>query len=327
MSRGNFIYHTHIPVYHLHHSMSDGLGRGGATSKRSPPRQAEDRDSTVVLRSTRGTGLPPRILSSGRGRGAARGRGMRAWPVVRPQSGSIPPWANRGKVADTYIPSRPSFIDEDRVEAGSRYMPRKEPPTQPKWDRERSRTPLQQPRMMSSSPPSGSRPNTGATSGYSAGPSHQRWMAPEDQAGPSRYSVPEPQEEREPVIESGPSSPSTSRTQSQSQSNPNPQDTTNTVHKSSRSDEELDPDKPGHLSGKNSQPNGPLDTTTETIQDEKEDMQMDTPGAGPSRFPEPPKEAEESLGKDVKPDLSTLEGEEIPSIADEDRQDGVLAVK
>jgi hypothetical protein len=249
---------------------------------------------------------------------------MRAWPVVRPQSGSVPPWANRGKVADTYIPSRPSYIDEERVEAGSGYLSRKEPPTQPKWDRERSRTPLQHPRMMSSSPPSGSRPNTGATSGYSAGPSHQHWMAPEDQAGPSRYSVPEPQEEREPVIESGPSSPSTSRTQSQS--NPNPPATTNSVHKSSRSDKESDPDKAGYLSGVKTQPNEPADTNMETVQDEKEDMQMDTPGAGPSRSPEPAKEAE-SLGKDVKPDLSTLEGEEIPSIADEDRQDGVLAVK
>jgi hypothetical protein len=250
---------------------------------------------------------------------------MRAWPVVRPQSGSVPPWANRGKVADTYIPSRPSFIDEDRVEAGSRYISRKEPPTQPKWDRERSRTPLLHSRMMSSSPPSGSRPNTGATSGYSAGPSHQRWMAPEDQAGPSRYSVPEPQEEREPVIKSGTSSPSASRNQSRSSSNP--PGATNTVHKSSRSDAVSDPDKAGHFRVENRQPSPLVDSNTETIQDEKEDMQMDTPGAGPSRSSEPAKEVEESLGKDVKPDLSTLEGEELPSIADEDRQDGVLAVK
>jgi hypothetical protein len=250
---------------------------------------------------------------------------MRAWPVVRPQSGSVPPWANRSKTVDTYIPSRPSFIDEERVEAGSRYMSREEPPTQPKWDRERSRTPLQHPRNMSSSPPSASRLNTGATSGYSAGPSHQRWMAPEDQAGPSRYSVPEPQEKREPVEQSRASSPSTSRTQSQSK--PNPPDTTNSVHKSSRSDKESDPDKAGHLSGVKSQPNDLVGTTMDTIQDEKEDMQMDTPGAGPSRSSEPAKKAEEPLGKDVKPDLSTLEGEEIPSIADEDRQDGVLAVK
>lgn len=77
---------------------------------------------------------------------------------------------------------------------------------------------------------------------------------------------------------------------------------------------------------KTRQPSPLVYPNTETIQDEKEDIQMDTPGAGPSRSPEPAKEAE-SLGKDVKPDLSTLEGEEVPSIADEDRQDGVLAVK
>lgn len=64
------------------------------------------------------------------------------------------------------------------------------------------------------------------------------------------------------------------------------------------------------------------------IQDEKEDMQLETPGAGPSRTPEAAKEAFGSPGRDVKPDLSALEGEEkVPSIADEDRQDGVLAVK
>jgi hypothetical protein len=252
---------------------------------------------------------------------------MRAWPVVRPQSGSVPPWANRGKTVETYIPSRPSFIDEERVEAGSRYMSRKEPPTQPKWDRERSRTPLQHPRMMSSSPPSGSRPNTGATSGYSAGPSHQRWMAPEDQAGPSRYSVPEPQEERELVIESAPSSSTTSR--AQSQSNSNPPDATNAVHQSVRgeTDPETETDVTGSSRAVTRLPTALVDTNTEIMQDEKEDIQMDTPGAGPSRFPEPAKEAEESLGRDVKPDLSTLEGEETPSIADEDRQDGVLAVK
>jgi hypothetical protein len=283
--------------------MSDGFGRGGTTSKRSPPRQAEDRDSTVVLRSTRGTGLPPRILSSGRGRGASRGGGIRAWPVVRPQSGSVPPWANRGRVADTYIPSRAFGADGGRDEGGSRHTLRKEPPTQPKWDRERSRTPLPPSRMMSSSPPSASRPNTGATSGYSAGPSHQRWMAPEDQAGPSRYSVPEPQEEREPVIRSRASSPSTSRIHSQ----PNPNSPATTVVKN--------------------EPNLSVDLNTETMQDEKEDIQMETPGAGPSRIPEAGQEAGKSLDKDVKPDLLAMEGEEIPSIADEDRQDGVLAVK
>jgi hypothetical protein len=325
MSRGDFIYHTHIPAYHLHHSMSDGLGRGGTTSKRSPPRQAEDRDSTVVLRSTRGTGLPPRILSSGRGRGASSRGGMRTWPVVRPQSGSVPPWANRSKGADTYIPTHPSLIDEERVEAESRYMPRKEPPTQPKWDRERSRTPLQHPRTMSSSPPSGSRPNTGATSGYSAGPSHQRWTAPEDQAGPSRYSVPEPQAEREPAIESGPSSPSTSRPQAQS--NPTTPATPGDTHQNPRRETEKETDRPGHSRVVQPQANDSVDSNTEAIQDEKEDIQMDTPGAGPSGYPGPGKEAEESLGKDVKPDLSTLEGEETPNIADEDRQDGVLAVK
>lgn len=200
-------------------------------------------------------------------------------------------------------------------------MSRKESPTQPKWDRERSRTPLQHPRMMSSSPPSGSRPNTGATSGYSSGPSHQRWMAPEDQAGPSRYSVPEPQEERELVIESAPSSSTTSR--AQSQSSPNPQDATNAVHQIVRGEK---PDVNGSSRVVTRQPSPLVYPNTETIQDEKEDMQMDTPGAGPSRSPEPAKEAE-SLGKDVKPDLSTLEGEGTPSIADEDRQDGVLAVK
>jgi hypothetical protein len=283
--------------------MSDGFGRGGTTSKRSPPRQAEDRDSTVVLRSTRGTGLPPRILSSGRGRGASRGGGIRAWPVVRPQNGSVPPWANRGKVADTYIPNRAFGADGGRDEGGRRHMSRKEPPTQPKWDRERSRTPLPPSRMMSSSPPSASRPNTGATSGYSAGPSHQRWMAPEDQAGPSRYSVPEPQEEREPVFRSGASSPSTSRIHSQ----PNPNSPVTTVVKN--------------------EPNLSVDLNTETMQDEKEDIQMETPGAGPSRIPEAGQEAGKSLDKDVKPDLLAMEGEEIPSIADEDRQDGVLAVK
>ena len=250
---------------------------------------------------------------------------MRVWPVVRPQSGSVPPWANRGKTVDTYIPSR-SMLDGGRDEGGSRYMSRKEPPTQPKWDRERSRTPLPHPRMMSSSPPSGSRPNTGATSGYSAGPSHQRWMAPEDQAGPSRYSVPEPQEEREPVIQSGISS---STSSAHLQSNPNPPDATNTVRRSSHSETEMETDmcKPGPSKGVKRQPSPMVNPNTETMYDEKEDMQMDTPGAGPSRVPGPALEAEQSLGKDVKPDLSALEGEELPNIADEDRQDGVLAVK
>jgi len=250
---------------------------------------------------------------------------MRAWPVVRPQSGSVPPWANRGKTVDTYIPSR-SMLDGGRDEGGSRYMSRKEPPTQPKWDRERSSTPLTDPRMMSSSPPSGARPNTGATSGYSAGPSHQRWMAPEDQAGPSRYSVPEPQEEREPVIQSEISS---STSSAHSQSNPNPPEATNTVRRSSHSETEteIEMGKTGPSKGVKRQPSPFGNPDTGTIQDEKEDMQMDTPGAGPSSVREPTKEAEELLGKDVKPDLSTMEGEEIPSIADEDRQDGVLAVK
>ena len=326
MSRVNFIYHTHIPAHHLHHSMSDGLGRGGTNSKRSPPRRAEDQDSTVVLRSTRGTGLPPRILSSGRGRGVSRGGGLRTWPVVRPQSGSVPPWANRAKTMETSFPSRSSMSDGGRVEAGSRHMSRREPPTQPKWDRERSRTPLQHPRMMSSSPPSASRPNAGASTGYSAGPSHQRWMAPEDQAGPSRYSVPEPQQEREPIMTSRASSSSTSR--NQSQSDPNAPNATSAVLKSSRFDTQSHPDKPGHLSRAESQPDVLLELNMETIQDEKEDMQMETPGAGPSRAPEPAKEALNSPGRDIKPDLSALEGEEeVPSIADEDRQDGVLAVK
>jgi len=249
---------------------------------------------------------------------------MRAWPVVRPQSGSVPPWANRGKTVDTYIPSH-SMLDGGRDEGGSRYMSRKEPPTQPKWDRERSRTPLQYPRMPSSSPPSGSRPITGATSGYSAGPSHQRWMAPEDQAGPSRYSVPEPQEEREPVIQSGASS---STSSAHSRSNPNPTDA-NTVRRSSLSETETETGmgNTGPPKGVKRQPIPLVNQDTETIQDEKEDMQMDTPGAGPSSVREPTKEAEQSLGKDVKPDLSALEGEELPNIADEDRQDGVLAVK
>jgi len=252
MSRDNFIYHTHISAYHLHHSMSDGLGRGGTTSKRSPPRRAEDQDSTVVLRSTRGTGLPPRILSSGRGRGVSRGGGLRTWPVVRPQSGSVPPWAHRAKTVDTSVPSRSSMSDGGRVEASSGHRSKREPPTQPKWDREISRTPLQHPRMMSSSPPSASRPNTGASTGYSAGPSHQRWMAPEDQAGPSRYSVPEPQEEHEPNMQSVASSSSTSP--SQSQSDPSARNATSAVLSSSRFDTQSQRDKPGQLSRAESQP-------------------------------------------------------------------------
>jgi len=147
-------------------------------------------------------------------------------------------------------------------------------------------------------------------------------MAPEDQAGPSRYSVPEPQEERELAIESAPSSSSTSRAQSQSYSNP--PDATNAGPQSVRGEPETDATGSSRVVTR--QPSPLAYPNTGTIQDEKEDMQMDTPGAGPSRSPERAKEAE-SLGKDVKPDLSTLEGEEVPSIADEDRQDGVLAVK
>ena len=212
------------------------------------------------------------------------------------------------------------------MEAGSRYMSKREPPTQPKWDRERSRTPIPPTRMMSSSPPSASRPNTGASTGYSAGPSHQRWMAPEDQAGPSRYSVPEPQEERDSVMPSGESSLSTS--QSQFQSDPNAPNATSAVLKSSRFDTESHPGKPGQLSRAGLQADVLPESNMELIQDEKEDMQLETPGAGPSRTPEAAKEGLGSPGRDVKPDLSALEGEEeVPSIADEDRQDGVLAVK
>jgi hypothetical protein len=63
------------------------------------------------------------------------------------------------------------------------------------------------------------------------------------------------------------------------------------------------------------------------MQDEKEDTHMDTPGAGPSRIAETTKSAEIPTEEDVKPDLSNLEEEEIPSVPEEDREDGVLAVK
>jgi hypothetical protein len=324
----NLIYRTHIPGIHLHHSMSNGIGRGGNSLKRSPPRQAEDRDSTVILRSTRGTGLPPRILSSGRGRGGlgigrgiAKGAGMRAWPVVRPQSGSVPPWANR-KMADTYIPNRAPIADERREEEAGKHGLKKESPTQPKWDRESSRTPIPSSRMMSSSPPSGPRDN-GSSLGYSAGPSHQRWMAPGEQAGPSRYSVPEPREERELVVDSTISSPPTSRAEP---TNPNPQ-TTSTSDIPESSKRKSNPEPVGHVRETNHQPRNMRGPDTYATQDEKEDSYMDTPGAGPSRSPQTVPITEDIMEQDIKPDLSTLEEEELPSIPDEDREDGVLAVK
>lgn len=249
---------------------------------------------------------------------------MRAWPVVRPQSGSVPPWANRERPVDTYIPSYAGVSDGGRVEdeVGGRRWPRKEPPTQPKWDRERSRTPVPRNRMMSSSPPSGSRPSAGHSSGYSAGPSHH-WNSAGDQAGPSKYSVPEPQEELEQVTQSRQSSPSTSKTLLQP--NPNLTPSTSDIKKSFRW--ETDPEKPGHLREVSQLPTNLEDTNTDAIQDEKEDIQMDTPGSGPSSAQGTADDADSPIEKDVKPDLSALEEEDTPAIPDEDREDGVLAVK
>ena len=61
--------------------------------------------------------------------------------------------------------------------------------------------------------------------------------------------------------------------------------------------------------------------------DEKEDVYADSTGAGPSKVADSSKKAEVTEEMDVKPDLAALMEEEIPTILDEDREDGVLAVK
>lgn len=121
-------------------------------------------------------------------------------------------------------------------------------------------------------------------------------MSPADQAGPSKYSVHEPQEEREAVMDSAVPSPSTSEIRAQADRKTTPQLTgdVNSVH---------------------------------ALQDEKDDTHMDTPGAGPSRLHQTLYSAQVKTEKDVKPDLSDMMAEELPIVADEDRQDGVLAVK
>jgi hypothetical protein len=302
--------------------MSNGSGRGGYTSKRSPPRQAEDRDAHISHRSTRGTGLPPRILSSGRGKGGAGiGRGgIRDCPVVRPQGGSIPPWAMRGRQVDTYIPNASGRGDG----MSGRQRFEKEPPTQPKWDRERSRTPLPHPRMISSSPPSAQRNGVGASLGYSAGPSHQRWMSPHDQAGTSKYSVYEPPEGLGPAMNSTTASSSTTPTHTQIDST-RPIAADKEMHKSGQ----LDIDAPDAEPVRQSPiPQPPTQVENKNmVQDEKEDVYADSPGAGPSRIADSVRKAEIVEEVDVKPDLAALLEAEIPTILDEDREDGVLAVK
>lgn len=61
--------------------------------------------------------------------------------------------------------------------------------------------------------------------------------------------------------------------------------------------------------------------------DEKEDVYADSPGAGPSKVAGSSRKVEVAEDMDVKPDLAALMEEEIPTILDEDREDGVLAVK
>jgi hypothetical protein len=302
--------------------MSNGSGRGGYTLKRSPPRQAEDRDAHISHRSTRGTGLPPRILSSGRGKGGAGiGRGgVRDCPIVRPQGGSVPPWAMRGRQVDTYIPNASGR--GDGMSGWQRFE--KEPPTQPKWDRERSRTPLPHPRMISSSPPSAQRNGVGASLGYSAGPCHQRWMSPHDQAGPSKYSVYEPPEDLGSALPSTTASPSSTPNHSQTNST-RPVVSADEMHKSGQ----LDIDAPGAGPVRESpapQPSIQMENAS-MMQDEKEDAYADSPGAGPSRIADSARKAEAAEEVDVKPDLAALLEAEIPTILDEDREDGVLAVK
>lgn len=307
--------------------MSDGIGRGGNSSRRSPPRHAEDRDSTVTLRSTRGTGLPPRILSSGRGRGGLgigrgvpRGSGSRNWPVVRPQSGSVPPWANRK--AATNIPYTASRLDGPRHEE-RRQRPGNEALIQPKWERERIRTLSSPPRTMSNSISSASRTNE-TSLGYSAGPSHQRWMAPGEEPGPSKYSVYEPREELEPPSSSAISSPSTSTCHTQS--NTISQDVSNDdMHKSLKL--EADSLEPMYTRESSRPATQTEASSSHNIRDEKEDTFMDTPGAGPSRISKTSQNREVAVDNDIKPDLSTMSSKEIPSVPDEDREDGVLAVK
>jgi hypothetical protein len=63
----------------------------------------------------------------------------------------------------------------------------------------------------------------------------------------------------------------------------------------------------------------------ETAQDEKEDMTIQEEFH--ADVPEVPEEVEQVEELDIKPDQSALDALDLPSIPDEDREEGVLAFK
>lgn len=316
--------------------MPSGSNTAGGSSKRSPPRKEEDRDATVAYRPSRGLGLPPRIQASEpRPRGGYRDRGRGgasagAGPSdfrVRPSGGSLPPWANRGRQHDTYIPSYMPEDLEPHLPPSRPYS--RPPPTGPKWEREQSRplvhsaSPVRS-RTLSSSPVKLD-PAVGLDTPlkYSSGPSHQRWISP-DQAGPSNYSA------NEPISETGPSVPSASPNHLPRR--PSSPDHVQDNVKSDRPD--IAETRAEHFSPRGSR--SPVKTEDrkgksperwhrETAQDEKEDMTMhEEPHTD---VPEVPEEVEQVEELDIKPDQSALDALDLPSIPDEDREEGVLAFK
>jgi hypothetical protein len=62
------------------------------------------------------------------------------------------------------------------------------------------------------------------------------------------------------------------------------------------------------------------------IQDEKEDTYLDPP-TRTSRKISTPRSKEKAVEVDIKPDISAVIEAEVPVILEEDREDGVLAVK
>lgn len=335
--------------------MSGPRGTGVSASRRSPPRIAEDRDLQVAHRPSRGLGLPPRIRSSeprGRGGGGYRGRGRvrpTGWPNIRPSGGSVPPWAERARQVDTNLPqyspgkshfNPPSNSDHDtharapsptcstspkRAYSPSRPVPDSQPPPKPKWSRElerdQSRAPIAGPsRTLSSSPihlPLDPAVGLDTPKRYSSGPSHQRWISP-NEAGPSNYASRTPRSRT-----ASPALPDSSSYSHQ-------QADTNHAVKLESADLPIDAptgmpaSSPSQFREKSKKQKGksPEKRSNRTIEDEKEDVPIDEDVPASIEVVEEVEEQE-----DIKPDLSVLYAPDIPPIPESEREEGVLAFK